>query len=357
MKILYGVVGEGMGHAIRSKVIISKLLEMGHEVKIVVSGRAFDFLKKNFEGVNKIWGLTMVMEDNEIQKRETALEVLKGSIEGLPENIKKYFELTKKFEPDCVISDFETWSAFYGYNNMIPVISIDNMQIIRRCWHPDEILRGRHNEWNLAKSVIKSKIPKADHYLITTFFYPEIKKKNTTLVSPILRDEIINAKTSEKEHILVYQTGESFKELPNILKKFDKTPFKIYGLKRNLDKELVEENLTFCPFSEKTFVEDLSSAKAVIASAGFTLAGEAVHLGKPYLATPVKGQFEQIINARYIEYLGYGLQDEELDEFSIRHFIKNIDSYKRNLLGYEKKDNSELFNNIEKLLLEIKNKK
>lgn len=350
MKILYGVVGEGMGHAIRSQVVIKKLLEMGHEVKIVVSGRAYEFLKKSFEGVDKIWGLTMVMEDNEIQIKETALEVLKNSLEGLPENIKKYFELTKKFEPDCVISDFETWSALYGYNNRIPVISIDNMQIIRRCWHPDEILRGRHKEWNLAKSVIKSKIPTANHYFITTFFQAEIKKEKTTLVPPILRNEIINAKTSEKDHILVYQTSETFKDLPEILKKFSDIPFKIYGLRRNLETEVKEANLTFCPFSEKTFIEDLASAKGVIGSAGFTLVGEAVYLGKPYLATPVKGQFEQIINGRYLEYLGYGMQDENLDEFSIKYFIKSIEEFRRNLLSYPKKDNSELFEKLEKLL-------
>ena len=32
MRILYGVVGEGMGHATRSRVVIAHLLEQGHEV-------------------------------------------------------------------------------------------------------------------------------------------------------------------------------------------------------------------------------------------------------------------------------------------------------------------------------------
>jgi uncharacterized protein (TIGR00661 family) len=353
MKILYGVVGEGMGHAMRSQVVIKQLLAWGHEVKIVVSGRAYDFLRKQFEGVNKIWGLTMVMEENEIQKTETALEVLKGSLTGLPENIKSYFTLTEKFKPDMVISDFETWSALYSYNSMIPLVCIDNIQAIRRCWHSEEILRGKTREWQLAKSVIKSKIPRADHFFITTFFEARLKKDKTTLVPPILREEILQAQASEKDHILVYQTSETFIHLPEILKMFPEIPFRVYGLRRNLEKELTEENVTFCPFSEPGFIAGLASAKAVIGSAGFTLMGEAVHLGKPYLATPVKGQFEQIMNSRYLESLGYGFQDEELDEFSLRYFIKNIPACRRNLLNYEKKDNSFLFEQLALKLSEI----
>ncbi|MGH9333683.1 MAG: glycosyltransferase family protein, partial [Vicinamibacteria bacterium] len=34
MRILYGVVGEGMGHATRSAVVIEHLLSAGHEVKV-----------------------------------------------------------------------------------------------------------------------------------------------------------------------------------------------------------------------------------------------------------------------------------------------------------------------------------
>ena len=41
---------------------------------------------------------------------------------------------------------------------------------------------------------------------------------------------------------------------------------------------------------------------AVITSAGFTLLGEAVYLHKPVLAIPVEGQFEQILNAHYVDW-------------------------------------------------------
>jgi len=39
MRILYGVVGEGMGHAMRSRVILHELVKE-HQVQVVVSGRA-----------------------------------------------------------------------------------------------------------------------------------------------------------------------------------------------------------------------------------------------------------------------------------------------------------------------------
>ncbi|HZY04720.1 MAG TPA: glycosyltransferase family protein, partial [Anaeromyxobacteraceae bacterium] len=42
MRILYGVVGEGMGHALRSRVVLDELTRE-HQVQVVVSGRAHDY--------------------------------------------------------------------------------------------------------------------------------------------------------------------------------------------------------------------------------------------------------------------------------------------------------------------------
>ena len=53
-------------------------------------------------------------------------------------------------------------------------------------------------------------------------------------------------------------------------------------------------------------LQDLVGANAVIANAGFSLVSEALHLGKPYLAIPVKRQFEQVLNAYYVDKMNYG---------------------------------------------------
>lgn len=349
MKILYGVVGEGMGHAIRSSVILEKLIRDGHEVHIVVSGRAHDFLKAKFPQVSRIWGLTMVMEDNELKNRQTALENIKGALEGWPSNIKQYFEVEARFEPDLVISDFESWSWMFAKLHRLPVICIDNIQVINRCTHEDDIIRGEQKEFQLVKSVVKAKCPQAAHYLITSFFYPQVRKERTTLIPPILREEILNATPTDGDHLLVYQTSETFGELPKLLKKLD-MPVYVYGLRRGLEQDVVEDNLTYRPFSTTQFVDDLASCAGVIASAGFTLMGEAVHLGKPYLATPVKKQFEQILNARYLEKLGYGMYDTELDLPMIERFIACLPQYKEALASYDRQDNARTFEELDALL-------
>jgi hypothetical protein len=59
MRILYGVVGEGMGHAIRSRVVLEHLVSQGHVIEIMASDRAVDFLRKHFPEVHRTHGLLL----------------------------------------------------------------------------------------------------------------------------------------------------------------------------------------------------------------------------------------------------------------------------------------------------------
>src|SRR3954470_11071900 len=352
MRILYGVVGEGMGHAIRSRVVLDELVQR-HEVQVVVSGRAHEYLAKRADDhlqVKKIWGFTIVTEDNEVRNFRTLLENVKGALTGgWPRNIKAYFDIADGFKPDIVISDFESWSYLYGVNHGLPVISVDNIQIVNRCRHDKDVIAGHEASFQLAKGIIKAKVPGADHYLITTFFRPEIRKPRTTLHPPILRPEILAARSEQGKHLLVYQTYTSNDELPQLLRRTG-IECRVYGLRRDLREDVREDNLLYRPFSEEGFIDDLRTCRAVVASGGFTLMGEAVYLHKPMLAEPVARQFEQILNARYLEKEGYGLSAEAIREAKLQEFLSRLPEFGARLSGYSQDGNEDLLFRLESVL-------
>ena len=350
MKILYGVVGEGMGHAIRSKVVLDHLVREGHEVEIMASGRAVDFLRARFEAVNRIHGLFMIAEENAIRRGKTFWQnALKGAT-GVPRNIAAYFELVDDFQPEVVISDFESWTYLYGKTHGLPVLSIDNMQIINRCTHPPEILEGERANFEIARALVKAKLPFCDHYFIATFFYPPIRKERTSLHPPILRSEILAATPTRGDHLLVYQTAEGNEALGEALAACG-LPCRVYGMRRQLEEDEVEGDLTYRPFSEDGFIEDLASARAVVAGGGFTLIGEALHLEKPVLAIPLANQFEQILNARYIAREGYGLEaPSAMEPGVIERFVAELPRFDEALEAYQAGDNRSLLEALDQHL-------
>ena len=266
MRILYGVVGEGMGHATRSRVVLEELSKK-HEVHVVVSGRAQAYLAERFANVHGIWGLTIAYEGNSVRNLQTVVQNLRGAVTGWPQNVRKYLELAESFKPDVVISDFESFSYLYGKNHFLPVICVDNIQIINRCRHDADLIAGHEDAFELTRSIVKAKAPGAFHYLVTSFFRPPVRKERTTLTPSILRPEVLAAKSEAGEHLLVYQTATTNTALLDVLKGA-KIPCRIYGLRRDLQEDEVDENLTFRPFSEQGFIDDLRTAKAVLAGGG-----------------------------------------------------------------------------------------
>ncbi|MEA2700896.1 MAG: hypothetical protein QOI66_5167 [Myxococcales bacterium] len=360
MKILYGVVGEGMGHAMRSRVVLDHLAA-AHDIQVVVSGRAYDYLqaraKETIERsgrgpqVKKIWGYSVVYEDNEVDNFRTVLANVKGALTGWPQNVRAYFDVAERFAPDVVISDFESWSYLFAKNRGIPVISLDNIQMVNRCTHAPAILAGHEMDFRLAKAVVKPKVAGAFRYLITTFFYPPVRKPRTTLHPPILRPEILAARPGDGEHLVVYQTSTSNTALPQILAGCGRE-CRIYGLRRDLKADVVEGNLRYRPFSEGGFIEDLRTAQGVIASGGFTLMGEAVYLRRPMLAVPLGKQFEQLMNARYLEAEGYGLAAEELTAQRLDEFLNRLPEFAGRLAGYHQDGNNDLLAALDQVLKE-----
>src|SRR4051794_25236796 len=154
MRILYGVVGEGMGHATRSKTSIEWLLSRGHQVKVVVSNRAYGFLDKAFSpafprcdeapestraaiDVIEIQGLTMKYVDNEFAEGASVLHNVLRAPGMIAENVGAYYEDVVRWKPQAVISDFDSFAYLFAKVHRLPIISIDNQQVLQRCEIPE----------------------------------------------------------------------------------------------------------------------------------------------------------------------------------------------------------------------------
>jgi uncharacterized protein (TIGR00661 family) len=343
MKILYGVNGEGMGHATRSQVVIESLLER-HQVHVVASGAAYKYLSGVLPDVEEILGAKFVMEDGEIRRWATVRRNLTDVGEGAPASIRRWIEMTRSWRPDAVVTDFEPLSAMYARVGRVPLIAVDNINMLDRCVHDAEIYDGHRDDFTIARAVTRSMVPNAVNYLVTTFFYPKLAKGQTTLVPPILRKAIIDAEPETGEHLVIYSSGE---ENALAALRASGIPCRVYGMRGGPAEGTTDGNLEFKPRSNEGFVEDLRTARGVVAGGGFSLMSESVYLGKPMLAMPLLGQFEQLMNSRYLEREGYGVSAMELTPEILGRFTDGLDDFEKRLAGYEQQGNDETLRAVE----------
>jgi len=339
--------------------VLEHLLRSGHEVRVVVSGRAHGFIVERLRSFEKatieeIEGLTLRYLGNRLKMTRSIFYNLQKAPKAIRKNIKVYRKVAEEgFKPELVISDFESWAALYALRHRVPVISIDNMQIIHRCKHDKRVAAAKGFDFRVARLAVRVKMPGAYHYLVSSFFFPPVRKRRTTLVPPILRPEVIAAKREPGDHVVVYLRAADGRQLLDVLKKFP-VPFRVYGT----EGEATNGNLTLCEFSPTRFLDDLRTARAVIAGGGFTLMSEAVDLHVPMLSVPIERQYEQELNARYLQNLGYGIWAPRLTEKAVGTFLRKTDELAENLKAYQRQDNSMLFDCLDELLdLRAKGKK
>jgi uncharacterized protein (TIGR00661 family) len=341
--ILYGVNGEGSGHSTRAKVSIAHLQGGGHHVHVVSFDRGLRNLRDDFH-VTEIYGLRLAYVNNRVRYRRTLAKNLL-TLRQAARSVAHLEELVEEWKIQLVITDFEPLSCHVGHRLRLPIISIDN----QHCLTNTEVSYPRkyRRDAAVAKLVTRMMVPHADMYLVTSFFGASIRRQNTFLFPPILREEILRATPKQAEHVLVYVTSPA-PDLARLLRSI-RCEFVAYGFGR----EGREGNVLFKSPSVNTFLEDLISAKAVIANAGFSLLTEALHLGKPYLAMPIEHQFEQIFNAYWLERMGYGACWAQLNQERIEAFLYNLPHYREKLGQYPRPGNQALFDKVDSLVNEL----
>lgn len=355
MKILYGVPSEGMGHATRSRVIIQHLIESGHTVQAATSDRAFDFLEKAFPGCCvRIEGLHLKYEPGGVDKSASAAHILTEAPEGIAANVAQYIRMWKHDDPDAVISDFESFTYLFAKLKGIPLLSIDNMQVINRCNMGFEVPDDEMSSYRIAKAAVKAKVPYCSRYLISAFFNAPPIKPHTRMIPPILRNIVLETKANpppKGDHILVYQTASAQDDLITELQKVTDHPFLVYGLNR----EAVEGNVTLRKFSEEGFVKELASARAVVTNGGFSLISEAVYLHRPVCSFPLGNQFEQYVNGAQIEKMGYGRRFTVFSSDAIKAFLYDLGRFTETISTYVQDGNVKTFHEVDEFLEDVEN--
>jgi len=250
--------------------------------------------------------------------------------------------LVEESKIDLVITDFEPLTCHVGHKKGLPVISIDNQHCLTNAIvsYP----RKYRRDAAAAKLMTRLMTPRADAYLVISFFAAPVRKRNTFLFPPVLRQEILDATAVEGDHTLVYVTSPA----PALAKLLGSVRgrFVAYGFAR----EGQEGNILYKKPSLDGFFADLVSARAVVANSGFSLVTEALHLGKPYLAVPVSRQFEQVFNAYWLEKSGYGASWDELNKERVEAFLYNLPHYREALAQYPRQGNGALLAKLTELI-------
>jgi len=338
--ILYGVNGEGAGHSTRAKEVLSHLVTQGHSVHVASFDRGLQNLKDQFD-VTEIYGFRFAYVNNRVRYKRTIAKNL-ITVPQAARSFSRLKDLVAEWKTDLVITDFEPLTCHIGHKLGLPVISIDNQHCLTNAVvsYPKEYRRDA----TAAKLVTRLMTPRANAYLVISFFSAPIRKRNTFLFPPLLRQQILDASPTEDDHVLVYVTSPA-PALAKLLSSV-RCRFIAYGFGR----EGEEGNILYKKPSSDGFFRDLTSARAIVANSGFSLVTEALHLGKPYLAVPVSHQFEQIFNAYWLQKAGYGAYWEDLNKERVDSFLYNLPHYRQALAQYPRQGNGALLEKLDALI-------
>jgi uncharacterized protein (TIGR00661 family) len=367
-KIVMGICGIGNGHMNRQIPVLKHLLDVGHEVIVLVSeGRSHEILDR-FSGYPNL--KVMDTANPYFVGGEAGLDFLataeaqKNSVQFLQVNARVLHEITSFFgRADLVISDYELVSAQYAYAKGASLVTLDQQSKYLRGSFPPN-LNGSTYQDEVER--LRMFFPLATKRFALSFFNVDqadakVIDGEVSLHAPIIRTaliERINQEKSSKPSLVVYMSDqhaadsglESWSTVLSTQPEIDVHVF----LPRRLRKPENYANLHFYFHGDQSFDDLLAAAHGVVATAGHSLLSEAMFLEIPVLALPLP-LYEQQMNAHIIDAHGFGLSSDKLTSTSLDEFVRHLDMYTNNIRRDQRvllRPNAEpsLFGEIDNLL-------
>jgi uncharacterized protein (TIGR00661 family) len=345
-KILYGVHGTGHGHAVRALTLARHFAGLGHEFHFISHGTGADILRREFP-VTDLPNPETPIRDHKVAVAATIYSSLKVRSRSAA-YLRQIGELMERFQPDATLSDYEYFVPRAARFAGLPCLSVDHQHVITCCRHP--IPWSQYLSYIATARAVNAYFSRASDYLVISFFRPPVRPGvRAKILPPLLRETVIERRPQAGEHVVAYQGYTTFQRFVPFLRAIP-SPVRVYGF----DTTGTDGNLHFKKNSETGFLDDLSTCRYVVCGGSHTLISEALYYGKPVISFPIKGAFEQVLNAFYLERLGYGRQVNGFNPNPeiIPAFETRLAEYGANIARENFCGNAEIFALVEEFIRE-----
>ena len=283
MKILYAIQGTGNGHISRARDIVPILQKKG-DVDILISGIQADVslpypVKYTFKGLSFIFG------------KNGGIDLIKTYKKSNVRNLYKEILQLPITQYDLVLSDFEPISAWACKLKNIPCIGLSHQAAVINKESP----KPKKTDL-LGKMILKNYAPVAESY---GFHY---KNYDTNIFTPIIRDQIRNAKTKKLGHYTVYLPAYGDDRIIKVLGEIKDIRWEVFSKHAKTEKRI--KNIIIKPVNNDLFINSFLGCTGILCGAGFETPAEALFLKKKLLVIPMKGQYEQQCNAASLKEMG-----------------------------------------------------
>jgi uncharacterized protein (TIGR00661 family) len=344
MKIAFIVQSEGRGHLTQAIAMYQILLKNQHEVVGIFVGGSGNplpvfFLEAIQSPIYQLKSPYLIFKGKELSLWATAWNVMRFMPDYL-KSLSNIHQNLKALKPDLILNFYEVLGGLHQlcYKPIAPMICIGHQYLLL---HPDfEHPKGRFHRFIINTN---SRITALKAKKMLALSFDKIPDYQQIIpVPPLIRDEVLNLQTSQKNFLLVYITNAALAK--EIIDWQSQNPaVEIVGF-WNKPTEIFNQNMVFNAINAPLFLEKLSQCRGFLSTAGFESICEAMYLGKPVMMVPVPNHYEQTCNAKDAQRAGAGIASETFAFNTFETYLLDYNPIKINFKNW--------INNAEKIFLE-----
>jgi len=322
-RFLFIVQGEGRGHMTQAISLFEMLEKAGFEVAHVVVGRSSRrelplFFKNRIKAV--VTGIDspnfVADKNNKSVKIGATITHNLAHFSQYMKSLRKLDSIVKECKPDVIVNFYDFLGGLYNgfYKPKCQYICLGHQYLAGHAGFPFPQRSG----FNKTLLLNNNRLTAWGASKILALSFSEYEADPGTkviVVPPLLRNEITTLTPSYGDFILTYMVNDGYsKEIEAWHQRHPEVKVQSFWDKKGMpDPHFVDDTLTFHQLSDSKFLQLMSECKAYVSTAGFESICEAMYLGKPVMAVPVRGHFEQACNALDAVKAGAGIRSDSFD--------------------------------------------